>query len=249
MRRARLEVTAAAREDSCSLRLRLHDGEKEWVTVTRLRAGRQQRKWKRRRQWGSDEEAKEEGESSGSPTRATVAGEGGGCGISVRSAHRWLRLRAREAATLAGDRSRGERRGLCAGGAMAEEGVAALEKKRQRRQRLKAAGDRWALKWIEDSGHNRGWQVAVMLLCGSKLLPQISDGVEEEEVVAARVAGARAGSNGDTASKGGNWRGVAIMVGDGYSGGGDVWEGREMEEMSGEVGLQAADGGVSDGLD
>ncbi|RRT58173.1 hypothetical protein B296_00032263 [Ensete ventricosum] len=77
-------------------------------------------------QWGSDKEAKEEGESSGSPARATVAGEAGGCGVNVRSAHRWLWLRAREAAALADDRSRGERRGLCASGATAEEGVAAV---------------------------------------------------------------------------------------------------------------------------
>ncbi|RWW55453.1 hypothetical protein BHE74_00037907 [Ensete ventricosum] len=47
---------------------------------------------------------------------------------------------------------------------------------------------RW-LKWIEDSGHNHGWQVAVTLLCGSGVQPQISDGVKEEEVVAARMAG------------------------------------------------------------
>ncbi|RWW58006.1 hypothetical protein BHE74_00035173 [Ensete ventricosum] len=37
--------------------------------------------------------------------------------------------------------------------------------------RLGAVGDRWALKWIEDSGHNRGWQVAMTLLCGSGLQP------------------------------------------------------------------------------
>ncbi|RWV95837.1 hypothetical protein GW17_00041504 [Ensete ventricosum] len=41
MRRARLEVTTATRGDGCSLRLRLHDdGEEEWTTVMRSRAGR-----------------------------------------------------------------------------------------------------------------------------------------------------------------------------------------------------------------
>ncbi|RWW12762.1 hypothetical protein GW17_00023553 [Ensete ventricosum] len=50
MRRVRLEATTTAREDGCSLRLWLHDGEEEWVTVTRLRARRQQRQGKRRRQ-------------------------------------------------------------------------------------------------------------------------------------------------------------------------------------------------------
>ncbi|RZR89539.1 hypothetical protein BHM03_00017278 [Ensete ventricosum] len=74
---------------------------------------------------GSGEEAREEGEDSGSPMRAAATGEGGGCGVSVRSAQRWLRLRAREATTLADGKSREERRGLCAGGAAAEEGVAA----------------------------------------------------------------------------------------------------------------------------
>ncbi|RWW41275.1 hypothetical protein BHE74_00053249, partial [Ensete ventricosum] len=55
---------------------------------------------------------KEEG--SGNPARATAAREGGGCGVSVRSAQRWLRLRAREAAAeaaLADGRSSGGRRG------------------------------------------------------------------------------------------------------------------------------------------
>ncbi|RRT69387.1 hypothetical protein B296_00008372 [Ensete ventricosum] len=40
-----------------------------------------------------------------------VAGEGGGCGVSVRSAQRWLQLRAREAAAaavLADGRSKGD---------------------------------------------------------------------------------------------------------------------------------------------
>ncbi|RWV91254.1 hypothetical protein GW17_00046466, partial [Ensete ventricosum] len=43
--------------------------------------------------------------------RTTVAGERGGCGVSVRSAQQWLRLRAREAAaaaTLADGRSKGD---------------------------------------------------------------------------------------------------------------------------------------------
>ncbi|RZS18022.1 hypothetical protein BHM03_00050275 [Ensete ventricosum] len=47
MRRARLEATTTAWEDGCSLRS--HDGEEEWATVMRLRAGRQQRQGKRRR--------------------------------------------------------------------------------------------------------------------------------------------------------------------------------------------------------
>ncbi|RWV89883.1 hypothetical protein GW17_00047948 [Ensete ventricosum] len=74
---------------------------------------------------GSDEEAREEGEGSGSPTRAAAAGEGGGYGVSVRSAQRWLRLRAREAVVevaLAGDKSKQERRGLCAGGVVMRAG-------------------------------------------------------------------------------------------------------------------------------
>ncbi|RWW10391.1 hypothetical protein GW17_00026065 [Ensete ventricosum] len=53
----------------------------------------------------------EEGEGSGSAARAATTGEGGGCGISMRSAQRWLQLRAREAvatAALADGRSRGD---------------------------------------------------------------------------------------------------------------------------------------------
>ncbi|RRT65472.1 hypothetical protein B296_00023440, partial [Ensete ventricosum] len=53
-------------------------------------------------------------EEEGSDSSVRAAGEGGGCGVSVRSAQRWLRLRAREAAAeavLVGGRSRGERRG------------------------------------------------------------------------------------------------------------------------------------------
>ncbi|RWW11406.1 hypothetical protein GW17_00024988 [Ensete ventricosum] len=45
---ARLEATARAREDGCSLQS--HD-EEEWATVTRLRAGRQQRQGRRQRLW------------------------------------------------------------------------------------------------------------------------------------------------------------------------------------------------------
>ncbi|RRT37869.1 hypothetical protein B296_00034261 [Ensete ventricosum] len=74
---------------------------------------------------GSDEEAREEGEGSGGPVRVVAMGEGGGCGVNVRSAQRWLRLRAREATALAGSWSRGERGGLCMGGATTEEDVAA----------------------------------------------------------------------------------------------------------------------------
>ncbi|RWW51546.1 hypothetical protein BHE74_00042099, partial [Ensete ventricosum] len=233
MRRVRLEATTTAREDGCSLRLWLHDGEEEWVTVTRLRARRQQRQGKRRRRRGSCEEAREEGEGSGSPARAAAAGEGGGCGISMRSAQRWLRLRAREAAALAGGRSWGERRGLCAGGAATEEGVAAVVVEEGRaaamcdccgRRGGEEAEEAMAGGSGRDNSHNRGWQVVVTLLCGSGLQPQISDGVEEEEVAAARMVGARAGSNGDATSRGGNWRGAAIVAGDGCGGGGDAGE-------------------------
>ncbi|RWW43470.1 hypothetical protein BHE74_00050881 [Ensete ventricosum] len=68
--------------------------------------------------------SRKEEEGNDSSVRVTVAGEGGGYGVSVRSAQWWLRLRAREAAAeaaLAGGRSKGERRGLCAGGAAIEE--------------------------------------------------------------------------------------------------------------------------------
>ncbi|RZS14392.1 hypothetical protein BHM03_00046063 [Ensete ventricosum] len=325
MRRARLEATVAASGDGCSLRLRLHDGEEKWATVTRLRAGRQQRQGKRRRQRGFDKGsgggwqglrlAEEEGggqrqssegcgsgraegsdrwrqwqggetamragsrgggglhgedgedssnkgrggrgqrqvavvagdrsrrvwpvvgcgcgrtaatenrggvegsddvrllreaaaeaevwlrlwlrrrgqrrcvaakvrrtvpyrrteiwlvrydwyvppvsggmknlggccsrkEEEGSDSSVRAAGEGGGCGVSVRSAQRWLRLRAREAATeavLVGGRSRGERRGLCLGGAAAEE---------------EGSGDvkPW---WVATGRHMRQWQAVV----------------------------------------------------------------------------------------
>ncbi|RRT47364.1 hypothetical protein B296_00031463 [Ensete ventricosum] len=54
MRRARLEATAATRGDGYSLRLRLpYNGEEEWATVMRLRAGRKQRQGKKRRRRGS----------------------------------------------------------------------------------------------------------------------------------------------------------------------------------------------------
>ncbi|RZR95730.1 hypothetical protein BHM03_00024603 [Ensete ventricosum] len=160
--------------------IELHDGEEEWVT--RLRAGRQQQQGKRMRQWGSGEEAREEVEGSGSPARPAIAGEGGGCGVSVRSAQRWLQLRAREAAALADDRSRGKEGG-CARvkqwprrvwlrlwlrmGGQRRYAAAAVGEEEKRRQWLGAAGGRWALKWIEDNGHNRGWQVAVMPLAGA----------------------------------------------------------------------------------
>ncbi|RRT61646.1 hypothetical protein B296_00015563, partial [Ensete ventricosum] len=45
----RLEATAAAREDG--FRLWSHDMEEEWVMVTQLRAGRQQRQRRRQRLW------------------------------------------------------------------------------------------------------------------------------------------------------------------------------------------------------
>ncbi|RWW69956.1 hypothetical protein BHE74_00022405 [Ensete ventricosum] len=64
----------------------------------------------------------------GRKVRVATTGEGGDCGVNVRSAQRWLRMRAREAAAeaaLADGKSMGERRGLCAGGVATEEGVAA----------------------------------------------------------------------------------------------------------------------------
>ncbi|RWV77048.1 hypothetical protein GW17_00062177 [Ensete ventricosum] len=99
------------------------------------------------RQWGSGEEAREEVEGSGSPARPAIAGEGGGCGVSWPR-RVWLRLWLRMG---------GQRRYA----------AAAVGEEEKRRQWLGAAGDRWALKWIEDNGHNRGWQVAVMLLAGA----------------------------------------------------------------------------------
>ncbi|RZS00106.1 hypothetical protein BHM03_00029757 [Ensete ventricosum] len=45
MRRVRLEVTAAAREDGYNLQS--HDREEEWATMTQLRAGRQHQRGRR----------------------------------------------------------------------------------------------------------------------------------------------------------------------------------------------------------
>ncbi|RWV84792.1 hypothetical protein GW17_00053467 [Ensete ventricosum] len=83
MRRAQLEATAAAREDGCSLRLRLHDGEEEWVTVMRLRARRQQWQGKRRRQRGS-------GEGYDSRPQLRVVGSGDAA-VRERAAAAYLR--------------------------------------------------------------------------------------------------------------------------------------------------------------
>ncbi|RWW43469.1 hypothetical protein BHE74_00050880, partial [Ensete ventricosum] len=80
MRRARLEATTAARGDGCSLRLRLHDGEEKWATVTRLRAGRQQRQGKRR-QRGS-------GEGCGSGWQGWLGNAGGSSNSDAGSAGR-----------------------------------------------------------------------------------------------------------------------------------------------------------------
>ncbi|RZS17223.1 hypothetical protein BHM03_00049339 [Ensete ventricosum] len=92
--------------------------------------------------------SRKEEEGNDSSVRVTVAGEGGGYGVSVRSAQWWLRLRAREAAAeaaLAGGRSKGERRGLCAGGAATEE---------------EGSGDvkQW---WVATGRQMRQWQAAV----------------------------------------------------------------------------------------
>ncbi|RZS07095.1 hypothetical protein BHM03_00037876 [Ensete ventricosum] len=89
------------------------------VAGSRQRRQAMGRRRRRRMATASGKEAREECEGSGSLVRATAAREGGGCDVSVRSAQRWLWLRAREAAALAGGRSRGERMGLCAGGAVA----------------------------------------------------------------------------------------------------------------------------------
>ncbi|RZS27467.1 hypothetical protein BHM03_00060940 [Ensete ventricosum] len=73
--------------------------------------------------------------------RAAATGEGGGCGVNMRSAQRWLRLRAREATVLAGGRSRGK-----------EGGCAQVD---QRSRRV------WLQLWLRRGGQRRCAAVAV----------------------------------------------------------------------------------------
>ncbi|RZS01155.1 hypothetical protein BHM03_00030968, partial [Ensete ventricosum] len=87
---------------------------------------------------GSGKEAREEGEGTGSPARAGTVGEGGGYGVRMRSAQRWLRLRAREAtiaAALADGRSRGD-------GAATEAALADEEEAEEAACVAELAGDR-----------------------------------------------------------------------------------------------------------
>ncbi|RWV85166.1 hypothetical protein GW17_00053064 [Ensete ventricosum] len=102
--------------------------------------------------------SRKEEEGNDSSVRVTVAGEGGGYGVSVRSAQWWLRLRAREAAaeaTLADGRSKGERRGLCAGGAATEEEGSGDVKRwwvATGRQMRQAAVKKAGWKWLRQMG-------------------------------------------------------------------------------------------------
>ncbi|RZS01991.1 hypothetical protein BHM03_00031951 [Ensete ventricosum] len=118
--------------------------------VRLLRQERRKGRFSRRKQ-----RRLEKGEDSSSPARATAAGEGGGCGVSVRSAQRWLQLRAREAAVTDNNVNKVFDEMLVFVVSFARDSVVSeRDKHTQKHSPYKRGGPSWAI-WRTASTRNR----------------------------------------------------------------------------------------------